>query len=672
MRHIVSFASAAAIAFSLPSVALGAPQSALTSAGFMQAWGTSNPTYDLNGDGTVNAVDLGMFLSLASSEGNESSATGAGSGSAVSSGTTVNAGQTAALPLVRAGSGFSGLTPVPSAIGDSASPLSDERVVARWVDVPFQVRSGMCEIGVTAFHANGIDRVDFSLNGGAWISVSEPSQSATFGLECFRAQLDMSSLAPNATGEVRAVIYPKSCGQPVVLQNAASAMGMPDGACGIDGRYSFFVSRPAESPAREFFVALSGSNTNPGTASQPVATIARALDLLRVAGGADGGFVTILEPGVYGAPASTPVAVNNQRWTTIRSADGLAPTSVQIVSTAANGTLTGKNIIRTRFKRLKWESVAFDMSAVKQMYADPNQYLWIHRSKFSDQNGAAFNHANGGTMLVRPSELMAGSFVTDSVASDIVHGFTHLSFVRNSHVENIIGDAYTNSRCVLSSSLANFFGQSTAIHSDVFQYWGIHSNNIVHRFRAWNVNGAQNFLLDSHLGSEFTDCAFVDIAIENLQPSPNSPKSQFANKSKNVLFAHITAPNQYWTFRDDFAAPKTFSADSMIFKNCVLSWLSRALPGWTGVPSGVTVSHCHFSVGSGAPTGIGVSNSTTGALTLEADGMNWSLIGVGASAILGTASPIPNLTTEDSTDRGQLPGAVSATHGAFAIGEDMP
>jgi hypothetical protein len=672
MRRIVILASAAATAFCLPSVAMSAPQAALTTEGFMQAWGTSNATYDLNGDGTVNAVDLGMFLSLTSSSSQEGEISGATSGSNLASNPSGSAGQTVQLPTVRAGTGFGGMTAVPNAIGDSTDPLSDERAIARWVDVPFQVRSGLCEIGVTAFHANGIDRVEFSLNGGPWIAVTSPSQSAAFGIDCFRAQVDMNSLEPNATGEVRAIVYPKTSGQPVVLQNALAALGLPDGASGIDGRHSFFVSRPPESPAKEVFVAISGNNSNVGSATQPVATITKALDLLRIAGGCDGGFVTILEPGVYGAPASTPVAVNNQRWTTIRSANGLAPTSVQIVSTASNGTLTGKNLIRTRFKRLKWESVAFDMSAIKQLYAEPNQYLWIDRSKFSDANGAAYNHANGGTLLVRPSELMSGSYVTDSLATNIVHGFTHLSFVRNSHVDSIIGDAYTNSRCVLGSSLANFFGQSTAIHSDVFQLWGIHANNIVHRFRAWDVNGAQNFLLDSHLGSEFTDCAFVDIAIENLQPSPNSPKSQLANKSKNVLFAHINAPNQYWSFRDDFAAPKTFSADSVVFKNCVLSWLSRALPGWTGVPAGVTVSHCHFCIASGSPLGAGITNSTTGALTLQSDGLNWSVSGSGATAILGTATQIPGLSSETTADRGQLPGSVTATHGTFAIGSEAP
>ncbi|MDI9403913.1 MAG: hypothetical protein QM516_08575, partial [Limnohabitans sp.] len=292
MRRIVILASAAATAFCLPSVAMSAPQAALTTEGFMQAWGTSNPTYDLNGDGTVNAVDLGMFLSLSSSSSQEGDNSGASSGSNASSGGSGNSGQSTSLAVVRAGTGFGGMTAVPNALGAPSDPLSDELPIARWVDVPFQVRSGLCEIGVTAFHANGIDRVEFSLNGGPWIAVTSPSQSAAFGIDCFRAQVDMNSLEPNATGEVRALVYPKTSGQPVVLQNAATALGLPDGASGIDGRHSFFVSRPPESPAKEIFVAISGSNSNVGSASQPVATIARALDLLRVAGGCDGGFVT--------------------------------------------------------------------------------------------------------------------------------------------------------------------------------------------------------------------------------------------------------------------------------------------------------------------------------------------------------------------------------------------
>lgn len=669
MRQHFPFLASIAFLTLVPTSLSASAQTGLTTNGFTLTWGTSNPTYDLNGDGTVNSMDLSLFLgsAVASSE-NESTPPAGSSGSTQPGGGSTDL---ATLPVLAPGTGFVAVTPTPPSIGPATDPLSDERAIARWADVPFQTFTNAAEVAVAAFHANGIDRVEFSLNGGPWTAVSTSTDSDALGLHCYRARIDFSTLPAGATAEVRAIVYPRSAGQPLVLQNPSASTGLPNGIKGIDGINSYFAFKAPATPTREIFVSPTGNDANTGTAEQPVVTIAKAIDLLRLSGGADGGYVTLLQPGTYRAPATTSV-IENRSWATIRAAEGLAPNSVRIVSVDASGQPNGKNLVRTRVKRLKWQGVSFDMSAMTQLYGDTAQYIWVDRSIFSDPNGAEFNYANGGTLLIRPGDLMAANFVTNSVASKVVHGFTNNSFVRGCHVDAILGDAYRNSRCVLGSSLSNFLGQSTIIHSDIFQYFGEHRNNIVNNFRAWNVNGAQNFFFDKYPGSSFTDCAFVDIAIENLQASPNAPKSQFANEAKNLFFAQLSAPNQYWMMRTDIAAPNTFAADSLVFKNCVLSWLSGATVGVTALPPGVGVSHCHFTVSAGAPTGPQAVNVTTGPLRLEFTGSEWVHVGTGASAIQGSGVQIFGVSDEANPSRGQLPGSQLPESSQYAIGQETP
>ncbi|MCH8316356.1 MAG: hypothetical protein IIA64_10320 [Planctomycetes bacterium] len=76
-------------------------------------------------------------------------------------------------PFIPAGDGFSGPTNEPGAIGNEDDPGYDAKVIAHWDVVPYQTFNGDFEIGVVAFHINGIDRVEFSAEGGSWTPVSE-------------------------------------------------------------------------------------------------------------------------------------------------------------------------------------------------------------------------------------------------------------------------------------------------------------------------------------------------------------------------------------------------------------------------------------------------------------------------------------------------------------------
>src|SRR5690606_14239909 len=85
-------------------------------------------------------------------------------------------GETDRSPGLRAlqpGAGFTAATAQPGHIGTGLG--ADAKAIARWNVVPRQDFAGRFEVGVVAFHMAGIDRVSFSVNGGDWVDVHEPT-----------------------------------------------------------------------------------------------------------------------------------------------------------------------------------------------------------------------------------------------------------------------------------------------------------------------------------------------------------------------------------------------------------------------------------------------------------------------------------------------------------------
>jgi len=114
-------------------------------------------------------------------------------------------------PLLSAGSGFSGPTPAPSARGGLTT-----NAIARWDVVPEQMFRGEFEAGVVAFHSFGIERVDFSFNGGPWVSVTAPSHNPRTKVDEYWVRIDAGDV-PDGLVELRAIAYPKQ-GRPRVLE----------------------------------------------------------------------------------------------------------------------------------------------------------------------------------------------------------------------------------------------------------------------------------------------------------------------------------------------------------------------------------------------------------------------------------------------------------------------
>jgi len=193
--------------------------------------------------------------------------------------------------LLIAGAGFDGPTPTPAPVGSPAMPGHGAKAIARWNVTPYQTVDEPFEVGVVAFHINGIDRVEFSLSGGPWVEASEMAFNPRTGTSEYWVTLDPSR-APDGFHEVRARVIPAGAGTPRLL---AGPHDMSDDDVRIRGEHSMFLTTNANgtynAPVR--WVSNTGSDAEgDGTRSNPFETIAQAAaDLQDSYGRADGGVI---------------------------------------------------------------------------------------------------------------------------------------------------------------------------------------------------------------------------------------------------------------------------------------------------------------------------------------------------------------------------------------------
>ena len=116
------------------------------------------------------------------------------------------------------GTGFSGETSPPPPVGSALSPGFGAKAIARWTEFPFVNRTEDFHVTLSAYHMTGIDRVEFSLEGGEPLVVHEIQPHPESGYAEYLARIDVSDL-DSGIHEIRAVIYPNH-GMPRVLQGS--------------------------------------------------------------------------------------------------------------------------------------------------------------------------------------------------------------------------------------------------------------------------------------------------------------------------------------------------------------------------------------------------------------------------------------------------------------------
>jgi hypothetical protein len=497
----------------------------------LAGWGGNDPDLDLDGDGVVGGSDLAIALSNGANSG----------GSTVS-----DEGITAP-----AGSGFEGPTAEPEAQGTAGEPGFDARAIARWDFVPHQTFSEPFNVGVVAFHSYGIDRVEFSVNGGPWTAVREMTLNPDSGVVEYWVRVDPSQL-PTGEAEIRAIVYPTT-GQCRVLGGEMTGAGEARGEYGMN----FVADSTGTLPRVERFVSPDGSDASgDGSRENPFATMMRAAKSIAQASGgkADGGRILLL-PGEhnFGTYTYSLLTTVSDRWLEIAPAPGVAASEAPIVSASTGGL----RIPLVRFRGVEFRPSGGTNGLILGAGSGPRS-VWVDGcSLIGCGKQLSSDWMNGWDFM----------YSTDCFLTNCRNGMRGAELVRDLTIDEIGSDAFSDGRMVLNSTVRRIDRTGTEFHPDFYQLYAplgaSCENRIVYGVRALEPLQSQGFFADGT--TTVRDLAFVNCSVSTLAPGNVMRAFQYGGPTSNmfVMDCEILGP-ALW--RPDL----TFTADDIVFRN--VSW----------------------------------------------------------------------------------------------------
>jgi hypothetical protein len=383
------------------------------------------------------------------------------------------------FPAIIPGSGWTGPTEQPAPVGTPGQPGYDAKAIARWDVVPFQTFDGDFNVGIVAFHMNGIAKVDFSANGGPWTSVYDMQLNPQTNVWEYTARLRASDFSQDGPVEVRAVVWP-NVGEARVLAGELNPSNLKLGNHSL----VLFANGSGTLPAAVRYVSPSGSNTTgDGTASNPFASIRHAaLHIQSQQGNVDGGTIYLL-PGDYpfaGQSSGYASPVTIERWITVSAAPGVAKEQVRIAIAG-----TGERL-NTSLIRLHNLTVA-DCLVSSTNLNRPAQLWWDNCILQRDTK----------FQTIDPGGFSGGVYMTESLAHRLHSGPAALLLSRNNRIENILSDAFHNASFVVNARVMGIdpsgweaAGMSGAPHPDVVQFYA--ASGTVENVIVYGLNAVQD------------------------------------------------------------------------------------------------------------------------------------------------------------------------------------
>ena len=371
------------------------------------------------------------------------------------------------VPVLIPGDGWAGPTNQPGVVGDPGTPGRDAMAIARWNAVPFQTFDGTFDVGVLAFHVNGIDRVEFAVDGGPWVSVTESVFNERTGTWEYAVRLDASLFDGPGAVEVRAVVYP-SAGVPRALTTEINDESA------LSGNHSMpLFANPGGQTAGEVYVSLDGDDLGgDGTWEHPYSTIyraAQAVDDLGGAADADGGRIRLFA-GAYTIerPNGAAIPATHDQWLTISPADGVTREEVRIITPDGN---PGGGL---RVKQMHLNGLTIDGTVSTD--SNNETYLWI-----DDCHIAGAGELD--TRMMWSPAWYSAIYATDSVATNCRVAFL-VTYARNCLVDTVHTDAFPGVAVLVNSEVKNQVGGYDAngayLHSDCWQdRVGLTNNNVI-------------------------------------------------------------------------------------------------------------------------------------------------------------------------------------------------
>lgn len=447
-------------------------------------------------------------------------------------------------------------------ISSSPEPTSGATAIARWDVVPYQTFSDTFNVGVVAFHQNGIDRVVFSANGGPWTAAGEMTNNPQTGVTEYWTTLRAADFADGPV-EVRAIAYPK-IGRPRVLDGRHDG-SLPDSR--IRGEYTLVLYANARHtlPQASAWVSPIGHDINgDGSRANPYATLNGAIEALAARQGnlLDGSTI-YLEPGDYTlAELSYPAPQASHRWLTIR---GGGPDSADKFRITAVGPGNGRTV-----KLLKLEGIALTRTPMLPA-GGGTQYncLWTDHAELYG-NGILDSDLN-----LEQSRWRGGVYSTDDEYHDTHRAVKGVSLIRNPYVHDIGGDAFRELHgMAINVRIENLIHvDGNATHPDVMQFHSNAGNDpfeniIIYGLKAvHNIAGQALFVsVDTADNGINRDWAIVNYNTD----ATGGGGAQLNNNTDHFLLWNLTIANQGFAIRDSqYASNGPTSMTNLSIRNSV-------------------------------------------------------------------------------------------------------
>ena len=455
----------------------------------------------------------------------------------------IEASSPGSAPVLPPGTGWDGPTPQPEPIAGLDYPA---KPAARWSTIPHQSFAGDFNVSVVAFNVHGVDRVEFAVNGGAWTPVFAMTPNPATGTTEYWATLSGADFTPGTRVEVRARVYP-SVGVPRVLAG--------DEGDAENGEFSLVLHRAPEGPRPAVYVTNDGGDDDgDGTAAAPLATLNEAFGRVE-----DGGEIILTRAGEYAAPfrRAGHLIRETQRWVTVRPADGLDAADVTLVSP------DGTNV-QPHIGPVEWRDLTLDWSRLKG-YSGRGE-AWFNRVRWTSSRGWTDDRSS-------PVHYLLPYYATNCHAYDTLYGFVNGRIVRGNRVEKISGDALQHARLAVDNTVHHVDGSVLPHHTDMYQMFGEHENQIVYGLTATRLLQVQAFFIEpameqNPVAEGLRNSAYVDIHISD-QDERTRHSQWMGGIYRNVLFENLHMPEQQVLLRES-NGPHQMDAVDLVFRGCTL------------------------------------------------------------------------------------------------------
>lgn len=382
------------------------------------------------------------------------------------------------------GNGFSAATivPVPEITTGAGA---DAKVLAHWDVVPYQTFNGKINVGILAYHFNGIKKVDFSADNGPWVSVylptpnpqtagKRPEQTA---VEEYWVTLDAKNFRTGPV-EIRAIAYPAGAGKPVVLQGPGSS-----------GTSSLFLNADANStlPREVRYTTKTGSDANDCktqataclTLKRAVVSAGRSLEL-------DGAEIHIGEGSWKMPELGWAYGYNSHRWLTFSSIPGTNPEDVIITGVDGPGDSAGMALKLVHFKNMTFNG------AVDKTPWGFDDYFWFDNVAFRNpKTDVPYDNLRIGNNFNPQGWAQVGVYHTDVYMDDMGNGPIGSILARNVFADHTGGGHASSSQTVINYTVNVVFGAyypfigGTGIdyHGDLYQFFSQTEDVILYGIR---------------------------------------------------------------------------------------------------------------------------------------------------------------------------------------------